>query len=70
MPFVKYSDNSKTWFFRCLRLYKDALANGTKKEIVIASLYIHAALSDVPKSYTRYVNAAYKQTVRKIPLTD
>lgn len=68
MPYVKYSNQAKETFFKCLDNYKEALARGTKHDIIITSIQIHSALSDVPKSYSRYVNSAYKNIVREIPL--
>ena len=68
MPYKKYPNYSKQWFFKCLDNYKEALARGTMHDIVMTSIRIHVALADVPKSYERYVNAAYKGIVREVPL--
>jgi len=58
----------KQYFWSALQAYKIALARGTRHDIIMTSLRIHAAVGDVPKSYKRYVNSAFKDTVREIPL--
>jgi hypothetical protein len=68
MPCKKYSNQSKEWFFKCLTNYREALARGTKHDIIMTSLQVYAALAGVPTSYKRYVNAAYKGVVREVPL--
>lgn len=68
MPGKKYSNQAKIRFFKCLDNYKEALARGTKHDIIITSLEVHAALGDAPVSYKRYVNAAFKGIVREVPL--
>lgn len=68
MPYKKYSAYSKKIFFIKLDRYKEALARGTKHDIIMTSIEVHSALANVPTSYKRYVNSAYKGIIREVPL--
>jgi len=51
-------------FYAALDQYKQALATGTSEEIVRASLRIHAAKGNVPKSLWPLVTQAFRETKR------
>jgi hypothetical protein len=67
---TKYSEYEVSRFFTLLGVYKEALARGTKKDIIYSSLAIHAAKAGVPRSYWSLVNKTYNETIREIPLED
>jgi hypothetical protein len=63
-----YIQSDRERFYAALTLYRMALESGNSRDIVIASLRVHAAKAGVPKSYWPQVNRAFKETYRTRPL--
>jgi hypothetical protein len=66
MPFVKYPQENKEMFFKCLQAYKNSIQNGDACAIVLTGLRLRRACENVPKSYERYVRQAYRALNLKI----
>jgi hypothetical protein len=49
-------------FFLALEDYKKALASGESQQIVRASLAVHIAKAEVPKSLYRFASAAFRES--------
>jgi len=50
-------------FWQALTAYRDALATG--RDLVVASIRIHAAKGNVPKSYWPLVGRTFRDTKRE-----
>lgn len=53
-----------THFYKTLAQYKAALESGDTRAIVLTSLKIHAAKSNVPKRLWPLVNRTYRESYR------
>ena len=60
---MRYSNEAKKYFWRCLGEYRQAIESGNKERIIYWSVRIHAALGAVPKSYAAYVNRVFKGSI-------
>jgi hypothetical protein len=59
---MRANSYAKSYFMSCLKAYREALESGESRRIVVASLAIHAASGNVPRSYRRLVNQTFRAT--------
>ena len=58
--YVKYSEQDKEIFFKRLNDYKNAIEGREGFSIVMTGIALHMASGNVPKSYRRYINQAFR----------
>lgn len=62
--YVKYSEQDKEIFFKCLNDYKNAIETRDGFSIIMSGIALHSVSGNVPKSYKRYINQAFKHAER------
>jgi len=59
--YVKYSEQDKEIFFKCLNDYKNAIEGRDGLSIIMEAVKVIRASKNVPKSYRRYINQAMRR---------